>query len=217
MENILDEIERPLSFTDLEIFTKIWTSPRQVFRYIHENKYDKFVAILLVLAGISRAFDRAVMKDSGDNLSLPIIFVVCIIFGGLFGWLSYYIYSALINWTGKWLDGKGDRTSILRVIAYAMTPSIIALVFLIPQVAVYGSALFESDGDITSGGTVSNIIFYGSMIMELILAIFSMIFCVVGVSEVQKFGIGKAILNLVLPIFVILVPLLILILIFRMF
>ena len=70
MENILDEIEKPLSFTDKEIFTKIWTKPREVLRYIHDNKYDKYVTVLLVLAGISRAFDRAVMKDMGDKLSL---------------------------------------------------------------------------------------------------------------------------------------------------
>jgi hypothetical protein len=214
MENILDETEQPLSFTDQEIFTKIWTKPRDVLKYIHENKYDKYVVPLLILAGISRAFNRAIMKDTGDTLSLLAIIGICLIMGGLLGWLSYYIYSALISWTGKWLDGKGDTNSILRIMAYAMTPSIIALVLLIPQIGIYGIEIFKSDGDITSGGMLSNIMFYGSVVLEFILGIFTMIFCVVGVSEVQKLGIGKAILNLLLPVFVILVPILLIALIF---
>ncbi|MEZ4849771.1 MAG: hypothetical protein R3B93_14385 [Bacteroidia bacterium] len=39
-------------FSDKEIFTKIWTSPRRVFQYLEENDYDKFVTSLLALAGI---------------------------------------------------------------------------------------------------------------------------------------------------------------------
>jgi hypothetical protein len=215
MENILDEIEKPQFFSDKEIFTKIWINPRDVLRFIHDNRYDKFVTVLLVLAGISRTFDRAVIKNMGDQFSLLAILGICIIMGGLLGWLSYYIYSALISWTGKWLKGEGDTISILRIIAYAMTPSIIALILLIPQIGVYGPEIFKAEGDVTSGGVASNIIFYGSMILELILGIFTIIFCVIGVSEVQKFGIGKAILNLLLPVFVIIVPILILFLIFK--
>lgn len=215
MENILDEIDKPQSFSDREIFTKIWTKPREVLRYIHDNKYDKYVAVLLVLAGISRAFDRAVLKDMGDKLPLLAILGICIIMGGLLGWLSYYIYSALISWTGKWLNGKGDTTSILRVIAYAMIPSIIALIFLIPQIGIYGNEIFKAEGDVTSEGVASNIIFYGSIIFELILGICTIIFCIIGVSEVQKFGIGKTILNLLLPVFVIVVPILILVFVMK--
>ncbi len=215
MENILDEIEKPLSFTDKEIFTKMWLKPREVFKYIHEEKYDKYVTVLLLFAGISRAFDRAIMKDMGDKFSLFAILGICIIAGILIGWISYYIYSGMISWTGKWLNGKGDTTSILRIMAYAMTPSIIALVLLIPQIGIYGNELFKAEGDITSGGIISNIIFYSSIILELVLGICTLIFCIVGVSEVQKFGIGKSILNLLLPVFVIIVPVLVFVLILK--
>jgi len=122
MENILDEINQPKTYSDRDLFIKIWTEPREVFRFIHENKYEKYVGVLLILAGISRAFDRAVMRDMGDNYPLIAIIGLCIFMGGLLGRITYYIYSALISWTGKWLNGKGDTTSILRVISYAMTP-----------------------------------------------------------------------------------------------
>ncbi len=87
MENILDEVKKSPSFTDKDIFTKIWTRPREVLGFIHENKYDKYVAVLLFFAGISRAFDRAVMRNLGDNTSLLAILGLCIIMGGLLGWI----------------------------------------------------------------------------------------------------------------------------------
>ena len=211
MDDILDKIERPLFFTDKEIFTKIWLNPRQIFKYINDNHYEKYMTIVLVFAGITRAFDRAISKDLGDDLSLLAILGICVFAGGLFGWISYYIYAALISWTGKWLDGEGDTASILRVIAYAMIPSILGLLFLIPQISIFGIELFKSDGAFSSGDLVSDYIVYGSMILQFILALWTVVFSVTGISEVQKFGVGKAILNILLPFLVIFVPLILLI------
>lgn len=215
MNNEIDNINRIGNLTDKDIFSKIWTKPRLIFKFINDNQYDKFVKLLLVLAGISRAFDRASMKDMGDNMSIWGILSLSIILGGLLGWISYYIYAALLSWTGDWLDGKGDTTSILRILAYAMTPAIISLLLLIPQIGIYGNEIFKADGDITSAGLIPNILVYGSMILELILGIWTIVLCVIGVSEVQKLSIGKSILNLLLPILVFAVPIIIIILIFN--
>lgn len=214
MKNSLDQDEENLNLTDKEIFTQIWISPRLIFKYINDNHYDKYVTTLLVLSGIARAFDRASAKNMGDKMSLWTIITLCIILGGLLGWISYYFYAALISWTGKWLKGQGETSSILRIVSYAMIPSIIALVFLIPQIGVYGIEIFKKDGDITSAGWLANISVYGSMVLELILGVWTIVFVVVGVSEVQKISIGKSILNLLLPGIIIGIPILILVLLF---
>lgn len=215
MDNNFIEFEEYQNLTDKDIFTKIWTSPRKVFKFINDNHYDKYVNVLLFFAGISRAFDRASLKDMGDNMSLLAILAICIIAGGLLGWISYYIYAALLSWTGKWIKGQGDTKSILRIISYALTPTIITLIFLIPQIGIYGNEIFKSDGDIISAGLVGNILVYGSLLLEFILGVWTIVFFVVGVSEVQKLSIGKAILNLLLPILVFAIPLIIIVFIFQ--
>jgi hypothetical protein len=189
MHSEVTNSEHPQALTDKEIFLNIWTSPRKVFKFINDNHYDKYVNGLLFFAGISRAFDRASLKNTGDNLSLWAILALCIIVGGLLGWISYYIYAALLGWTGKWINGQGDTKSILRIISYAMTPAIVALFFLIPQITIYGNEMFKSDGDIISAGVAANVFVYGSMILEFILGVWTMVFCIVGVSEVQKLSI----------------------------
>ena len=85
MEDILDNNNESLNLTDKYLFTKIWTTPRQVFKYINDKHYDKYVTILLVLSGISRSFDRASMKNMGDKMSIWSILGLCVILGGLLG------------------------------------------------------------------------------------------------------------------------------------
>jgi len=217
MNEEIEQKDTPMNLTFKNIFTKIWINPRQIFKYINENHYEEYMYLLLVLAGISRAFSRASMKDMGDEMSLEAILGISIIIGGLLGWISFYVYSALLSWTGKWLNGKGDTSSILRIMSYAMLPSIIALLFLIPQIGIYGVEMFKADGDITSAGFISNILVYGSLILEFILGIWTIVFCVIALSEVQKLSIGKSILNLLLPVLVFVVPIILIVMIFQAF
>jgi len=212
MNDLLDDFGEQISFTDKEIFTQIWTKPKEVLSYVHDTQHDKYVIILLVFAGISKSLDRAVMRDMGDQIPLALILGKSIFLGGLLGWLTYYVYSALVSWTGKWLGGNADTNSILRVLAYAMIPSIVALFFVFLQIGVYGQEIFKADGDTTSGGMISQIIFFGSAAMELILGILTLIYCVIGISVVQEFGTTKAFFNLIFPILILLIPILILIL-----
>ncbi|MAE07440.1 MAG: hypothetical protein CL661_01620 [Bacteroidetes bacterium] len=194
--NVENEI---LILSDKDIFTKIWTSPRLVFKYLNDNKYDNYVYILLFLAGITRAFDKASLKDMGDNQSLLAVVLISIILGGLFGWITFYIYAALMSWTGEWLDGKGDAKSLLRIISYGMLPSIVALLLLIPQIALFGNEIFQSDIDITNSGLFSIIIYYLTTFSEVVLGFWTLVLLVIGISEVQKTSIWKSILNMIFP------------------
>jgi len=101
MDSEIESIYNLESISGKEIFSKIWTKPREVFKFINDRHYGKYVNLLLLLGGISRAFDRASTKNMGDQMSILEILGVCIIIGGLLGWISYYFYAALLSWTGK--------------------------------------------------------------------------------------------------------------------
>lgn len=209
MENELESVEEIKPFTNFEVFTKIWFYPRQVFKFINDTRYDKYVVPLLVLSGISRSFDRAVAQNMGDKMSLIGVISICVIAGGLLGWVSFYLYSAFVSWTGDWLKGKGDAKALLNIFSYAMLPSIIGLIFLTIQIIIFGNEIFKKNGEVISEGWVSNIVGYTSMGLDFLLGIWTLVLTVIGVSEVQKLSIGKSILNLLLPVLIFLVPLLI--------
>jgi len=214
----MNELEHPLERTQIsekDIFIKLLTSPREAFKFINNFKYEKHLYILLFLAGMVRTFDRASTKNMGDNYSIWTIITICVIFGGFFGWITYYIYSALISWTGSWMNGKGNTQSVLRVFAYAFFPSIFILILLIPQIAIYGNELFKSDNDLYSLASMESIVLYVILFVEFALGIWSLILCVIGISEVQKLSIGKSILNLLLPAILFVFIILVLVLLFQ--
>ncbi|RED95226.1 Yip1 family protein [Marinoscillum furvescens] len=186
----------------------VWFSPREVFRYLKTANDNQHVIALLILTGISRAFDRAVMQDMGDRLGLTEILLVCTLGGALFGWMYIYIYGYLLRWTGKWLHATTvDIQTMVRMLAFAMLPTVASLTLLIPQIIIYGHEIFKADGDLLTGGIFNNLIFYSTVIAEVGLGIWTVILTVVGISETQELSTGKAILNMILPVLVIMVPL----------
>ena len=207
LDDNIEEYTPDIQLTDKEVFTKIWLSPREVFQFIEDKKYEKYLPYLLILGGISNAFDNAASKCFGDSMSLLMVIGVCIFVGGVLGWISFYIYAALMSWTGKWIKGHADTASLLRMTAHSMVPAIAALVLLIPQIAIGGNTIFQSTIEMADMSMLETIIFYSVLCIELVLGMWTLVLFVIGISVVQKFSIGKAILNMILPALVIIIPL----------
>lgn len=200
--------------TDWEIFSKIWGKPRTVFRYLVDRKINHHLAVLLVLGGMVNSLDRASWYNWGDKFSAGLLWSY-IAGGTLFGWIGSVIYAALINWTGKWLNGQGHFKDILRTLAYAMLPSIVSLIFILPQIAIAGNELFKDDGDLTGGDITTGVIVYGCKFVEFVLSIWTIVFFIIGVSEVQQLNKRNAVLNLILPVILILTPFLLIYVLFN--
>ncbi len=213
MDESFDDME-VVSLTDKEIFLRIWTSPRLVFKYINDNDYGKYVTILLMLAGINSAFDKAINNNMGDSIPLWGVFALCIVGGGLLGWISFYIYAALVSWTGDLLHGEGDTDSILRIMSYAALPQILTLVPLFICALASGNEVFQSDKSIDSMGAI---LLYGLAAFNVCLGIWGFILTIIGVSEVQKLSVWKSLLNLLLPVLIIGAPILLLAYLFSYF
>ena len=194
--------------TDQEIFTQIWSQPRKVFHYINATGYEVYLTAIVVLLGISNAFDNAVSRSMGDDMPLVAIILICVLLGGVTGWISTFIYAALIKWVGTWLEGKAESTqAVFRMVGYGSLPIVASLPLLLAQILVFGNGLFQSDLGDYEGSLVQNVVLFGSGIIEIGLAIWSFILVLVGLSEVQGFSLGKAFLNLLLPALIIIIPL----------
>lgn len=212
MESAFEEFENIDILTDKEIFTKIWTQPRRILKYIHEKNYAKYSYLLLYLIGLGNILDNASMRNYGDRMSMISIIGIAV-FGALLGWIGLYIYSGFISITGKWIGGKGNTNGIFGIIPYCYIPSIISLVFLFTEILIFGVESFKYYSFVIEENTTNFIIYYSLLILEGLFSLYSIVMLIIGVSEVQKFGIGKAILNIVLPILLV-IPFILLIILF---
>lgn len=198
MEDILDDFDRnPLKIDEDNLLRQIWLEPTATLSYILQNCPDKNVMLFLVIGGILRAINRASLKDMGDDFSTMTILLIALIMGGLFGWMSYYVYAWALSVTGKWIDGKALPTTFRTILAWAIIPSICTLFLLIPEVIIFGDDLFRSvpKNDFPYFDTI----FLSFAVAEFVLGIWSLVILVQGIKLVQKFSTGRAILNLILP------------------
>jgi len=198
---ILFEKNKPdeIQLSDKEIFTRIWRSPRLVFKFINENNYTKFSTILLILGGITGALNSASTRNMGDIMPLWSVLIVCLIGGGVFGWLYFYIYASLLSWTGKWLKGTGNTKSLFKMISYALIPSLLVFFTFILRIALIGNEEFQRNMDVLDNEFLITALFSISLFVEIVTGIWTLAILVIGISEVQKLSIGKSIVNLILP------------------
>ncbi|MDC8003837.1 YIP1 family protein [Aureisphaera galaxeae] len=205
-ESSFEEFEKEyLKIDPNKLFQSIWSKPKVTLEYVLHTIPTKHVTILFVLGGIVRNIGRATQRGLGDNMSTMVVLASSVFLGAFFGWIGYYIYAWALSALGKLLGGAADPEKMRTVLAWSLVPSIASLLLLIPQLIIFGDDLFRSY-------PLNDSTFYSTLwmvfgILELILSIWSIVILVIGIRLVQSFNIGFAILNMLLPIFAILIPL----------
>ncbi|NCA22653.1 MAG: YIP1 family protein [Crocinitomicaceae bacterium] len=198
MEDILDHVKTIEPLSDKEVFTKLWLEPRKVFEFINDAYYEKYMILLMILGGISNTLDRAETRGIFDRGDLWVSLLLVTFVGALFGWIGFYFYGALVSLTGKWIKGTAGVREIVRVSVYSSIPSTLGIVVFFLQFIVFKGGIFS-----ISSPVAYYFLFYFFILIALVLGIWSFVLNIVGISVVQNFSIGKAILNLILPIFLI--------------
>lgn len=190
-----------MNLTDKDVFLKIWTQPRKVFRFINGTGYDNYFYLLLIVAGIISALQRRFDKGIEQDEVVSTI-VMSVVFGGLFGWIGTYIYSSLISFTGKWLDGTAKTHGILRTLAYANIPFVCSIfIHLIQLYLIKYNVLNTSFSE-----NEQAVIHYGCIAVKAAFTLSTAVLYIIGIAEVQGFSILRAIFNLVSPILLFLIP-----------
>lgn len=190
--------------TERNLISKIWFQPTETLNFIINNCPEKYVTILIVLGGLVNALDKAFTRNSNSDKSLIEVLPIAIIIGLLFGWITYYIYAYALSIVGEWIGGKSQPKDFRTIIGWALVPLISTLILLIPQIFIFGDDLLLEDYD--NENIILTMIYLGFIIIEFVLAIWSLVIFVKGIMIIQEFRIGKAILNMIMPGLMILIP-----------
>jgi hypothetical protein len=113
------------------------------------------------------------------------------------------IFATILAWFGRVIGGVGKYKEVLAAIAWSMVPSIAAV-----AVTVFSIGFLGLEG-LMGGRILSNhesIVLIVASVLKLVLGIWSIVLLINGLSIAHRFSIGKAILNLFLPILAILIP-----------
>ncbi|RZJ85874.1 MAG: hypothetical protein EOO60_14200, partial [Hymenobacter sp.] len=179
------------------LLRKIWTVPQVTLSFILAKCPDKYLTVLLVLGGAVRALDRVVRQHDANKQVVTNRITIGVILGTLSGWLTYYCYAWGLSLTGSWLGGRATTDQLRTVLAWALVPSVASLALLLPQVAMSedGSFRREYGAYFVEGSSVIMLCWIG----QVVLSTWSVIILLKGIALVQGFGLGKSILNMLLP------------------
>jgi hypothetical protein len=134
----------------LDLFSTIGgliEKPGATLKKIVLARYKNYSLILSALFGISLVLDVAWLTNAGDRVAglLPIL-GAGLIGGPIAGVLVVFIVSVALQQTTRVLGGHAARKNLFAAIAYATSPMVLALAFVIPiQLAIFGKEFFGSN------------------------------------------------------------------------
>jgi hypothetical protein len=193
-----------------KLFQSIWLRPRDTLKYILNKCPDKYVTQLLVIGGAISALGNAIEGSPLFELGPWISLALIVIIGAILGPIVNMIFAVILNMVGRWIGGKGNYQKILAVVAWSMVPSIVGVIFIFFQIGFFGPYYILFEGDISAivmDFTKSELILYVFAFLNSVVSIWALVILVTGLSVAHKFRIGKAILNLLIPILAIAIPL----------
>lgn len=212
--NYFKEFDNGSLMTDKEVFTKILTHPREALKYIHKNKFENYLTIFMFTLVIFSSLERMISKNDnwkGENIILYLF--IAIVFGGLFGWISFYLMGWLSSVTGNWLNGKGNTSDFVRIYVYSSLPKLISFLILLLQLIANKYYVNNYIGD-KMFMNIYMIIAYGLAAMQLLIIVWIIVLNVIGIAVVQNFSYGKAFMNYIASIALVVIPIVLIILFF---
>jgi hypothetical protein len=191
---------------DASPFVAVWLRPRDTVRSIVNSDPTYLVIPLAAVGGIVQTLDRAMGKNAGDVISLPILLLMVLIAGPIGGVLGLQIGAALLHFTGKWLGGSATRAEIRAAVAWGGVPALWGGLLWIPIIALAGGAAFTSDMGVDDVNGAALLLSGAMLLVQAGTAIWSIFTGLHALAEVQGFSAWKSVGNGVLAGLVVIVP-----------
>jgi hypothetical protein len=195
--------------SDKSPFVTMWLSPRDTVRSIVSSDPTYLVIPLAAATGVAQALDRAVGKNAGDVISLPVILLIVMIGGPIGGVIGLHLGAALLQFTGKWLGGTATREEMRTAMAWGGVPALWGGLLWIPIIALAGNSIFKSDIEAEDVNGIALLLSGAMLLVQVATAIWAMFTSLQAIAEVQGFSAWKAAGNGLLAGLIVLVPLLV--------
>jgi hypothetical protein len=181
-------------------FRDIWTSPKHTIRAIVESNPKYFLVFFATVQGL-----YALISIFGSLRPVPTSFaqnfvfvLVMIVLSPLLGLLYFWINSWILKWIGTWFKGKGTALHLRTVLAWSQYPILfLVLMFVINHII---ARLIIAQGHLGAMPLAAIVGHYPmwlfiNSVITAVFGIWSLVIFFAGISEIHKFGIGKALLT----------------------
>lgn len=182
---------------------QIWMKPRETMRAIVKTDPKYRFYLLSGIYGFTLLLQLAQNISLGDTVSLTAIFSGAVVLSVLMGILGITIMSGLLYWTGGWIGGNASYVDVRAAVAWSNVPNIVNIVIWLVLIGVFGNRLFlHTFAETPFIGTELTVVFF-AFVLQTVISVWGFIIALKALGEVQGFSAWKALLNVLIPFFMV--------------
>ena len=162
----------------------VWLRPRRVFRELASQPVGRVDYMLGAAQGIANCLALSRAQNAGASMGLGEIFLRAIGIGSTVGVAGLFLMGLIYTRLGSRAARPAARSQVFHVLAYGNVPLATSLIVWVFAALLTGEATFE----VTPHGDVEGfvaLLLRMQFIAFLILALWSVVIQVMGLSEVQ--------------------------------
>ncbi len=179
---------------------KIWVKPKITIRKIVDYNPNFRLFVLSAIYGFASLMSSSQGLALGTNLHFFLILFSCIIVSPLWGYIVFSISSFFIFFTGKWLKGQAKYREIRSAIAWSNAPMIVNVFLWILLLIIFREDILKDFPTAFFLSKAQRVVLFLILLCQLVISIWIIVLYINALSEVQRFSIGKAILNIIIAI-----------------
>lgn len=181
----------------------MWVRPRDTIREIVSTNPKSQFYFLSAVYGFPMLLQFAQNLSLGGSMSVALVMLVALLLATPLGALVINAMSGLLYWTGGWIGGKAPFSHVRAAVAWSNVPNIVNLGVWLVLTAHFGSTLYERTfAEMTFVGPELALVFFGFLI-QVVVSVWGFIMILKTLGEVQGFSAWKALLNVLIPIFLV--------------
>lgn len=169
----------------------VWLRPRRVFRELASQPVGRVDYLLGAAQGIANCLALSRTQNAGANMGMGEIFLRAIGIGSTVGVAGLFLMGLIYTRLGSRAAQPAARSQVFHVLAYGNVPLAASLIVWVFAALLTGEATFEVNPRGEVEGFVA-LLLRMQFIAFLILALWSVVIQVMGLSEVQGISPARA-------------------------
>jgi hypothetical protein len=183
---------------NIKPWLSIWIKPRQTVRAIIEFNVRYRFFILSVLCGLPTVLQTSQNLSLGGVFSSPAILISCVVLSPLLGAIGLLLSTLFLTWTGRWIGGRASFLEMRCAVSWTNATNLVTVLIWAFLISRFKEMIFF-EGFVKMPMTAGDSMWLTvCFFLQLIVAVWSFILLLYAISEVHRFSIWKALLNIVI-------------------
>ncbi|HEU63929.1 MAG: hypothetical protein KR126chlam4_00769 [Candidatus Anoxychlamydiales bacterium] len=179
---------------------KMWVKPKTTIRKVVDYNPNFRLFFLSAIYGFVSLLSSSQSFALGTTFHFFLVLFLSIIIAPLWGYIVFSVSSFFIFFTGRWLQGKAKYKEVRSAIAWSNAPMIVNVVLWILLLFIFREDILRDFPATFVFSKAQRVFLFLILLCQLVVSVWIIVLYINALSEVQKFSIGKAILNILIAI-----------------